>query len=573
MPTSPQIYKVQQPTGRLFTWADGLVLVILASLVYIGVRLAYGAPTGVAGPEISLDIHALPWYAAMSIIRMTAAYCLSILFSLVYGRLAAFNRFAERALIPLLDVLQSIPILSFLPVILLSLTAILPRGLAVELASIGLIFTSMTWNITYSWYQSLTTLPVDLLEANAIFRLNVWFRFKLLELPFAAIGLIWNSMMSWAGGWFFLMAAEIFTIGDRDFRLPGLGSYLHEAANQENFKAVLWGLMTLVVVIVVIDQLIWRPLLVWSVRFKVEMVGNEDTPSSWFFGVVRTSRLVNWLRQTVFGFIQEGLDQWMLRRLSIREQGSGRRMPVWMTVIMVIIFSIAIAYAGFHASTMLASLHPSEWKLVGIGLAATFLRVAIALLLAMLWTIPVGVWIGTNIRLSAFLQPAVQILASIPATALFPVMLLFFSHWVGGLNIAAILLMLVGTQWYLLFNIIAGASTIPQDLKYTSILLQLKGWQYWKTLILPALFPFIITGAITAAGGAWNASIVAEYVSFGGKTLQVTGIGSTIAQATVQGNYPLLLAGTLSMILSVVLINRFVWRRLYRLANEKYRME
>jgi NitT/TauT family transport system permease protein len=474
---------------------------------------------------------------------------------------------------PLLDVLQSVPILSFLPVVLLGLSAILPQRLAAELAAIVLIFTSQAWNMTFGWYQSLTTIPVELREASSIFRLNGWMRFKRLELPFATIGLIWNSIMSWAGGWFFLMAAEIFTVGSRDFRLPGLGAYLQEAANQGNYRSILFGLAALVLTIVALDQFIWRPLLAWSDRFKVETVESDQPPTSWFYDLMKASNLFLWAR-SFFGNLTERFDSWMIRRSPMKQnmdQSNGK--SDWKMIVFFIFIGAIILYGGYHATLMLTSVSQPQWGQIGIGVLATFLRVCVALSIALLWTIPVGVAIGTNRRVATVLQPIVQVTAAIPATAIFPIVLLFFIDVAGGLNIAAIFLMLMGTQWYLLFNIIAGASAIPQDLKYTSSLLQLSRWERWRTLILPSLFPYIITGAITASGGAWNASIVAEYVHFGGKTLFATGIGSLISQATANGDYPFLLASTLSMILTVVLANRLFWRRMYKVAEEKYRME
>jgi len=285
-----RLFKTEQPTNRTFTWSDGLVLIGVATLVYAGVRLAFGAPAAVTGPTISLLPSALPRYAALSVARMAAAYVLSLLFTLVYGYLAAYNKRAEQVMMPLLDVLQSVPILSFLPVVLLSLSALLPESIAAELASIVLIFTSQVWNMTFGWYQSLTTIPNELREASATFRFNGWLRLKTLELPFGAISLLWNSMMSWAGGWFFLMAAEIFTVGQRDFRLPGLGAYLQEAATQGNLPAILYGLGALIMVIVALDQLLWRPLLAWADRFKLETVESDNPPTSWFYNLLRSAR-------------------------------------------------------------------------------------------------------------------------------------------------------------------------------------------------------------------------------------------------------------------------------------------
>jgi NitT/TauT family transport system permease protein len=416
-------------------------------------------------------------------------------------------------------------------------------------------------------------LPVELREASSIFRLNQWLRFKNLEVPFAMIGLIWNSVMSWAGGWFFLMAAEIFTVGSRDFRLPGLGAYLQEAANQGDFRSIAFGLTALILTIVALDQLVWRPLLAWSDRFKVETLESDQPPTSWFYNLFYSSRLFLWL-SFFLGKLSERFDRWMIRRAPMKLDADNETSKTnWGLILFYIVIGGIVLYGSYLAILMLISVSWLQWGQIGIGVITTFLRVSISLLIALLWTIPIGVVVATNRRVAAVLQPIVQVTAAVPATAIFPIILLFFINIAGGLNIAAIFLMLMGTQWYLLFNIIAGASAIPQDLKYTSSLLQLSRWGKWRTLILPSLFPYIITGSITASGGAWNASIVAEYVHFGGKTLFATGIGSLISQATANGDYPLLLASTLSMILTVVLVNRLFWRRMYRIAEEKYRME
>ena len=574
MPERKIFFKVEQRTDRLFTWGDLIALLAVGVLVYIGVRLAFRAPAAIQGPEISLSPNALPWYTALSLGRMLAAYALSMLFTLIYGHIAAYNPRAEQVLMPLLDVLQSVPILSFLPVVLLSLNVILREGIAAEVASIILIFTSQAWNLTFSWYQSLTTIPKELREASDIFRLNGWLRFRRLELPFALISLVWNSMMSWAGGWFFLMAAEIFTVGQRDFRLPGLGAYLQEAANQGDFRAIAWGLTTLILLIIALDQFIWRPLLAWSERFKIEMVESEQPPTSWFFNLLRNARTSEWLERRLFLPVDEGIDRLLLRRFPMKApaaDANGRRS--WTARISGVLLGAVLFYGIYRTGALLFDMPATQWASIGLGLGATLLRVLVALVIALAWTIPVGVAIGTNPRMATILQPLVQITASVPATALFPIFLLILLRLPGGLNIAAVLLMLAGTQWYLLFNIIAGASSIPQDLKYTTSLLGLRGARRWRYLILPALFPYLITGAITASGGAWNASIVAEHVTFSGQTLQTTGIGALITQATASGNYPLLLASTLSMIFTVVLVNRLFWRRLYGLAEDKFRME
>jgi NitT/TauT family transport system permease protein len=564
------------PESPAFTRGDAVILLGMAAILYTGTRLAFHAPAIISGPDISLSPLALPWYALLSVGRMAVAYFLSLIFSLFYGYVAANNRNARTVLMPLLDVLQSVPILSFLPIVLLSLSAVLPQVFAAELAAIVLIFTSQAWNMTFSFYQSLTTIPSELREAAAVFRFDPWLRFKTVELPFAAIGLLWNSMMSWSGGWFFLMAAEIFHVGPRDFRLPGLGAYLQTAANENNLHAVFLVVVTLVGVIVLLDQLLWRPLIAWTDRFKMDMVEGDEPPRSWFRDLLSRAWLVAQFGTHIWRPFSEWVDRGFQRRARgviaspevSAEAGSSRLVIGILTVLLLVAL-----YGSYRAAALLVTLPASTWAELGKGIVATFLRVTIALVITLIWTIPVGFFIGTNRRLATILQPIVQVVASIPATALFPVVLLALLQVPGGLNIAAVLLMLMGTQWYLLFNVIAGAAAIPQDLRYTTDLLRLSSLDRWRTLILPALFPYIITGAITASGGAWNASIVAEYVEFGGRTHETLGVGALIASATSTGDYALLLAGTLALVVTVVLINRTFWRRLYKLAEERYRME
>jgi NitT/TauT family transport system permease protein len=569
-----RLFRIAQPLLRPLTWGDAVVLLGLALILYVGIRFGLGAPAVIKGPEIELAPRVLPYYVSLSLGRMVAAYVLSILFSMVFGYLAARSRTAESFLIPLLDVLQSVPILSFLPVALLSLSAILPTPWAVELSSIILIFTSQAWNIAFAWYQSLTTIPRNLRQASTIFNFNGWLRFKTLELPFAAISLIWNSMASWGGGWFFLMAAEIFSVGDRNFRLPGLGAYLQEAANQGSFESIAWGLGALILIIVTLDQLVWRPLLSWSERFTMSLVESTNPPTSWFYNALRTSRLLHVLTTSVLLPPWKRLDEWLAHSfLAPGATDKPKRQLVWIRYLLLAVAALGVLYGLVLMVKMLGALPLQKWGDIALGTLTTLLRVIAALLIALGWTIPAGVAIGSNPRLAAWLQPGVQIAASLPATALFPLLLLLVLGLPGGLDVAAILLMLLGTQWYLLFNIIAGASAIPRELRYTSDLLQLSRWERWRSLILPAIFPYTITGAIAAGGGAWNASVVAEYTQFGGKTFHTIGVGALIAEATGTGDFPLLLAATLALILTVVTINRFFWQRLYRLAEARYRME
>ena len=570
-----RIFRSPSRDGVLFSTGDVVVLLIVIVVLYLGAQLALGTPEVIQGPSISLDPAALPFYVLLSMGRMLAAYLLSLTFSIFYGYAAARSKSAERWLMPLLDILQSVPILSFLPVVLLSLTAILPQRTAVELAAIILIFTSQAWNLTFSFYQSMRTIPTEYREAAAVFRFSPWLRFKQVELPFASMGLIWNSVMSWAGGWFFLMAAEIFTLGSRDFRLPGLGAYLQTAASQGNTQALIIGIGVLVFIIVLLDQLVWQPLLAWAERFKVSQVEDDNPTTSWFLNSLRRSGFARTVNQRVFARFNRWLNKTLNRPpkavASLETTEDGRRSLLgWLILLLV---ALGLGYGLIQAAGLLLTLPLSAWGEIAAGALATLLRVVVAVSIALAWTIPVGVLIGTNPRAASILQPLVQIAASIPATALFPVLLLGLLSVPAGANIAAVLLMLLGTQWYLLFNVIAGASAIPQDLQFTSDLLRLKGWKRWKTLILPALFPYIITGLITASGGAWNASIVAEFTEFGGEISRVTGLGAEITAATAAGNYALLLASTLTMIVLVVTINRLAWRRLYRVAENRFRMD
>jgi len=391
-------------------------------------------------------------------------------------------------------------------------------------------------------------------------------------LPFAAIGLVWNSMMSWAGGWFFLMAAEIFTVGKRDFRLPGIGAYLSEAARVGDWRTIWWGVAVLVALIALLDQIVWRPLLAWSDRFRLETSGSRPAPLSWFYEGWRNSRTVAPVVRRLLSWLPRVLDRAAARAAAGKRDGveAPSRWP-WLTA--AGFGGSILIYGAYSSAILLAQVPGRQWGAIVVGLAATAGRVLATVLIALAWTVPVGVLIASKPRVAAVLQPLVQIAASVPATALFPILLLGLLGLPNGLNIAAIALMLMGTQWYLLFNVIAGASAVPQDLKHTALLLGLSRRQRWRVLTLPALFPYIVTGLITAAGGAWNASIVAEYTEFGGSAHAVTGIGSAIARATAQGDYPLLLSATLSMVFAVAAVNRLVWQRLYRLAEERYRLE
>ncbi len=524
--------------------------------------------------EIRRSPLALPAYAGYSLLRITIAYVLSLAFTFVYGYIAAYNARAERFMIPLLDVLQSIPVLSFLPGVMLAMVALFPgRQLGVEAGAILLIFTGQVWNMAFSFYASLKSIPTEMREAAKVYGFSWWQRFLQMELPFSAIGLVWNSMMSVAGGWFFLMACEMFVLGSRDFRLPGLGSYLQTAASAGDTPSILWGVATMIAVIVLLDQFVWRPVIAWAEKFKVEQVESTETSRSWVLDLIRHSRALAQIRKKTVAPLGERLMLHFAHTHSGEERQKASPWKVWLLRLLLVAVLAAIGYGVVRVAMILSGIQKAELQEAGIGLGATFLRVNVALLIGALWTIPAGVAIGFQPRLARIAQPLAQIAASVPATALFPVVLLLLIRVGGGLGVGSIVLLLLGTQWYILFNVIAGAIAIPTDLKECCSVFRLEGLQRWRKLILPGIFPYLVTGLVTASGGAWNASIIAEYFHFKGQIYTTVGLGATISQATDQGNFNLLLAATMMMAATVVTINRLVWRRLYRLAETRFRLE
>jgi NitT/TauT family transport system permease protein len=394
-----------------------------------------------------------------------------------------------------------------------------------------------------------------------------------MELPFSAIGLVWNSMMSVAGGWFFLMACEMFVLGSRDFRLPGLGSYLQTAASAGDTQSILWGVGTMIAVIVLLDQFIWRPVIAWAEKFKVEQVESTDAPRSWVLDLIQRSRSLSQIRQKTVRPLAERVMLYFSRHDEKEDSAEVRGWKIWLVRCIGLLLLALVGYGVVRVGMILSGLQKAELREAGIGLGATFLRVNLALVIGALWTIPAGVAIGFNPKLARIAQPLAQIAASVPATALFPVVLLLLIRVGGGLGLGSIVLLLLGTQWYILFNVIAGAIAIPTDLKECCSVFHMQGIERWKKLILPGIFPYLITGLVTASGGAWNASIIAEYFHFKGHIYTTTGLGATISQATDSGNFDLLLAATMMMAAAVVTINRLVWRRLYGLAETRFRLE
>ena len=581
-PVTPLPPAAKRPAGSRWTWAFlldiAIFLFVLAGI--FGIYAIGRTWLGPAHPQsvISQNPRDLPLYAFYSLVRISLAYALSLVFALAYGYIAASSRAAEIILIPLLDILQSIPVLSFLPGVMLAMVAIFPHSqLGVELGSILLIFTGQVWNIAFSFYSSLKTVPRDLREAAIIYRFSRWQRFAELDLPFATIGLVWNSMVSVAGGWFFLMACEMFVLGSRDFRLPGLGSFLQTAAGSGNTRAILWGVSAMIAVVVLLDQIVWRPVILWADKFKFEQVESSSAPQTTLLHLVgRASILVR-----LYRFFVRPLVNWLTVAFTLSAQRAAQtftapkqhRLRRTLGYVLAAGILMGLGFAVFHAVRELSHLPREDYIDLLRSAALTFLRVNSALLLSALWTVPAGVAIGFSPRLARIAQPLVQMAASIPATALFPIILLFLLRLRGGMEFAAMLLMLLGTQWYILFNVIAGAMAIPTDLKEAAQVFRFSSWDSWRFLILPGIFPYLVTGMVTASGGAWNASIVAEYFHFQGRIISTAGLGSTISSASDAGRFDVLLASTLVMATVVVLINRLLWRRLYRLASSRFKLE
>jgi len=522
---------------------------------------------------ISLDYKNLPYYVVQSVSRIGIAYIFSLLFSIAYGYLTKKNKVTEVVLISLLDILQSIPVLSFLPGVLFAMISLFPnKRIGVELASIILIFTGQVWNMAFSYYNSICTIPRDILEVGKIYKFSRFYRFIKIDLPYSAIGLVWNSMMSVAGGWFFLMACEMFVVKGKDFRLPGIGSYIQLAANEGNLEKVIVGLLVMVIIIVLLDIIVWRPLVVWSQKFKFDNVQGEDEKESFILNILRNSHIL----ESIWDAIESKIDKlncYLIERKHFYKEQRLSKMSTIIVYALFIVLLIILVKGCITAFKILSGLKISDiYLLLKAGLFS-FLRTFTAIAIASLWTVPLGVLIGMKPKIAKVLQPIIQIAASIPATALFPIIIFFLLKLGGGLGFGSIFLMLLGTQWYILFNVIAGAYAIPQDLKDITELYKIRGFRKWRVLILPGIFPYLVTGLITATGGAWNASIVSEYVVFGGEVYKTMGLGSLISESSSNGNFSILLASTLLMSLIVVTLNRFFWKKMFLLAEEKFRIE
>jgi NitT/TauT family transport system permease protein len=562
--------------ARLFTRWDVLaVLLILGLLVFLGEasRHLFEPLAELEKTPPSLDPRNLPEYAARTTLRMLIAMVLSLLFTFTYATLAAKNKRAERLLVPLLDILQSVPILGFISVTVVFFMALAPgRVLGAEFASIFAIFTSQAWNMAFSFYQSLRTVPTELDEASRNFRLSGWMKFWRLDVPFAMPQLIWNMMMSMSGAWFFVVASEAISVGNTTVTLPGVGSYIALAIEHQDLRAVTWAIATMLVVILIYDQVLFRPLVAWADRFRFEQEAGVLPPRSWVFDVLRRSRIVERLTRP-FGVL------WRLTlrpRWPDKPQSSKQPLPLAQSRI-AFVFGLIVVALSAAALWEIVRFIVEGITLADVGLAillgfATLARVVVLIAIASVIWVPIGVWVGTHSRATNIVQPVAQFLAAFPANVLFPVVVSLIVAWRLDPNIWLSPLMILGTQWYILFNVIAGAAAIPAELRAVGVNLHVRGWLWWRRIALPAVLPYYVTGAITASGGSWNASIVAEVASWGQQHLQAFGLGAYIAQQTDAGDFHRIVLGIVVMSLFVVVINRLFWRPLYFYAERKFRL-
>jgi NitT/TauT family transport system permease protein len=558
-------------------WFDVLAFVLVVGfLVFIAWGMSeMSAPIGkLEQVPITLDVHNLPAYAMRTTLRMLAAVVASLLFTLSYATLAAKSRKAGQIMIPILDILQSVPVFGYISFTVTGFIALFPGSMmGVECAAIFAIFTAQAWNMTFSLYQSLLTIPADMEEASFVFKLSGWQKFWKMELPYAMPGLIWNTMMSMSGGWFFVVASEAITVGNQQYTLPGIGSYIAMAIEQKDLGAIGWAIATMTIVILLYDQLLFRPLVAWSDKFGYEMTASQNIPKSWvrtLFGKSRLAKLIfrpiGWLSHVI---LRIRLFKPTARAIQFTA-GEARLFDyLWYSL-----WALAGLVMFKHLIVFLeTSVEYSDVRHVMFLACITLARVIILIIVASLIWVPVGIYIGLKPRLAEIIQPIAQFLAAFPANLLFPVAVVLISRYSLNPNIWLSPLMILGTQWYILFNVIAGASAFPNDLREVSRNFRVKGFLWWRKVILPGIFPYFLTGAITASGGAWNASIVSEIVSWGDQSYEAVGLGAYIAKMTQAGDYPHITLGVGMMSLMVVLFNKFFWRPLYDVAAKKLRFD
>ena len=539
-----------------------------------GARETLAPLSALKEPVISLDPVNLPEYALRTTLRMLAAMIASLVFTVTYGTLAAKSRRAELVLVPLLDILQSVPVLGYISFTVVFFMSLFPGRVAgAEAAAIFAIFTSQAWNMTFSFYQSLRTVPRDLEEATHSFRFSAWQRFWRLEAPFAMPGLVWNMMMSMSGGWFFVVASEAITVGDRTITLPGIGAYLAQATAEKDLAAVGWVVLTMTAVIILYDQLMFRPLVAWADKFRFEQTGAQTIPGSWFLDLLQRSRLFGTLTNPG-SLLLHALAR---RRFAPMRQGITSVRPSHSTIVDVLWFIAVAAAAVFAAWKIIAFVAAGVgWgdvlDALKLGLF-TLTRVVVLIAVASLIWVPIGVQVGLRPHLAEKIQPLAQFLAAFPANLLFPVFVVVIVRFELNPGIWLSPLIILGTQWYILFNVVAGTMAYPNDFREAATNFRMRGWQWWRQVMLPGIFPYFVTGAITAAGGAWNASIVAEAVSWGDTKVTAHGLGAYIAENTAAGDYPRIVLGIAVMSMLVTLFNRLLWRPLYAYAEERLRLD
>ena len=577
--TSPSlVVNNNQPT---FTWVDGLALLALFGVLWSVIHFGRGmlvAFNPASVPELDFSTSQIPYYAGRTLLRMWIAFCFSLFFAISLGYLAAKNTTARTFILPALDVLQSVPVLGFLSATVAGFMSLFPGSLlGVECAAIFAIFTGQVWNMAFGFYHSMVTIPTDMQEAASTYGLTRWQRFRTVELPASTHSLIWNSMMSFGGGWFFVAQSEAISVMNKDIKLPGLGSYMASAIERGDNHAALLAVIAMLFLILASDQLIWRPLMVWADRFKIELTESGSTPTSWVYNLIRGTYVFTWFASNLLQPLEDALGRTIRRvfptqKWTKRDQTNrvfrmlGLLVSIWLGYEVIIgVFSAIAVLHGVLTFDVFAHI-------VWLGCLTLARVLAMTVLATLIWT-PIGVWIGFHPKVARFAQPLAQIGASFPVNMTFPIVVGVFVATNTSMNWGSILLIAMGTQWYILFNVIAGAMAIPNEMKEVATIYRLRKWDQWRTLILPAIFPFWVTGACTAAGGAWNASIVAEFATWGDTTLKADGLGAFIAEVTKSGDTPLIIVSISVMSFFVVAMNKLVWRRLYAYAERRFRLD